>query len=161
MIEFEVYLKRLSEAHIEFVVIGGVAAAFLGSSYATYDLDICYNRTKENLEKISDCLLPLNPKLRNAPEDLPFTLDAPTLKAGLNFTLETTLGKIDLLGEVGGVGFYKEVKTHSKEIRVDNFSVWVLNLDALIKSKKFAGRKKDEPVIVELEAIKEMLSSSN
>lgn len=32
----------------------------------------------------------------------------------------------------------------------------VLGLDALILSKKFAGRKKDETVIHELEAIKEL-----
>ncbi len=33
-----------------------------------------------------------------------FRLDVPTLQAGLNFTLTTDLGELDLLGEVAGGG---------------------------------------------------------
>ena len=44
------------------------------------------------------------PYLRGAPPGLPFRWDDRTLKAGLNFTLTTTLGDLDLLGEVAGGG---------------------------------------------------------
>ncbi len=79
----------------------------------------------------------------------------------MNFTLTTDLGDIDFLGEVGGIGTYKDANAQSVEVELFNQKCFILNLDALIKSKKFAGRKKDEPVVIELEAIKEMLSSSS
>ncbi|MGH2569363.1 MAG: hypothetical protein ACRDGA_13580 [Bacteroidota bacterium] len=101
-------------------------------------------------------LEPLHPKLRNAPADLPFIFDERTLKNGLNFTFDTDLGDVDLLGEVGGVGFYKAVVSESTEKEIFGSLCRVLNLDALIRAKKFAGRKKDEAMILELEAIQEM-----
>jgi len=159
MIDFLSFLKRLCSYQVEFVVIGGVAAVLQGSSYTTFDIDICYNRLPENLQKLVNCLLPLYPKLRDAPSDLPFVFDVLTIKAGLNFTLETTMGNIDILGEVGGIGSYDAVKILSHKLSIEGEPIFVLNIDALIKSKKFAGRKKDEPVIIELEAIKEIQAS--
>ena len=47
---------------------------------------------------------PLKPYLRGAPPGLPFRFDADTLSRGLNFTLTTSLGWIDLLGEITGGG---------------------------------------------------------
>jgi hypothetical protein len=38
--------------------------------------------------------------LRGAPPGLPFQWDERTIKAGLNFTLTSTVGDLDLLGEV-------------------------------------------------------------
>jgi len=42
--------------------------------------------------------------LRGAPPGLRFRWDEATVRAGLNFTLTTTLGNLDLLGEVLAVG---------------------------------------------------------
>ena len=66
-------------------------------------------RSDENFERIARALRPLKPSLRGAPADLPFVLDARTLRSGLNFTLETTAGDLDLLGEVTGVGGYDQI----------------------------------------------------
>lgn len=154
---FRDILEVLQSNKVEFVVIGGVAAVLHGSAQFTQDLDICYNRTAENFQKLVMALSPLHPKLRNAPSDLPFIFDERTLKNGLNFTFETGLGDIDLLGEVGGIGFYQAVASVSSEKEVFGITCRLLNLEALIKSKKFAGRKKDEMMILELEAIQELL----
>jgi hypothetical protein len=94
-------LERLAAAGVEFIVIGGVAAAVHGSALITYDLDIVYRRTPDNVDRLAAALDPLGPYLRGAPEGLPFRFDAATIARGLNFTLTTTLGAIDLLGEVG------------------------------------------------------------
>src|SRR5438093_3412808 len=93
-------LTALCEADVAFVIVGGMAAVAQGSAYITVDLDICYKRTAGNLQRLSDALRVLNPQLRGAPAGLPFRLDPPTLKAGLNFTLTTDAGDLDLLGEV-------------------------------------------------------------
>lgn len=149
-------LQLLINNNIEFVIIGGVAAVAHGSAYSTSDLDICYSRSMENLKKLSDTLYSINAKLRNAPPDIPFTPDVPTLKSGLNFAFVTALGDFDILGEVGGIGFYQEVKNISNEDIVFGLKCFVLDLDGLLASKKFAGRGKDKPVIIELEALKEL-----
>ncbi|MBI5473166.1 MAG: hypothetical protein HY961_12555 [Ignavibacteriae bacterium] len=157
MTQFKELLKTLKSESVEFVVIGGVAANIHGVNYPTYDLDICYGRSQKNVERLVKALAPLHPTLRGAPKDLPFQFDVPTLKSGLNFTFDTDLGEIDILGEVGGVGFYEGVLAHAIDAELLGLRVLVLDIDALTKSKKHAGRKKDEPVILELEAIQELL----
>jgi len=49
------------------------------------------------------------PYLRGVPAGLPFRWDRATLARGLNFTLTTSLGEIDLLGEMAGGGHYQDL----------------------------------------------------
>lgn len=97
MINFEATLKALSDRGVNFVVIDGYAATLHGSAYLTRDLDICYERTPENIERLVSALRPYHPRLRGAPESLPFLFEVETLSNGMNFTLATDLGDIDLL----------------------------------------------------------------
>lgn len=59
------------------------------------DLDVVYERSADNLNRLVEALGPLSPYLRGAPPGLPFAFDVATLRRGLNFTLVTTLGDID------------------------------------------------------------------
>lgn len=154
-------LKALSEAGVEFVIVGGIAAIAHGAAHITEDIDICYLRSPENLTRLADALKPLNPQLRGAPPGLPFRLDAPTLRAGLNFTLATVFGDLDLLGEISGLGTYENVKAQSIEVTMDETPVSILNLDGLITSKHAAGRAKDLNVIPALKALRAMKTQSD
>src|SRR2546423_7438669 len=113
MIQFRTLLAALHSNNVAFVIIGGVAATLHGSARVTYDLDIVYERTPENLQRIIEALGPFKPYLRGAPPGLPFRFDAETLKRGLNFTFTTSEGPLDLLGELSGVGSYAAVREHS------------------------------------------------
>jgi hypothetical protein len=73
----------------------------------------------------------------------------------LNFTLTTTLGWLDLLGEIPGGGGYEELVGHSIVVTVFGVDCKVLDLDALIRSKRAAGRPKDFEAIAELEILRE------
>jgi hypothetical protein len=75
--------------------VRGLAATIHGAARATYDVDVVYARTPENLSRIVAALAPLRPYLRGAPAGLPFTWDIETLSKGLNFTLTTTAGDLD------------------------------------------------------------------
>ena len=97
MTNFGAILRRLAEGHVDFIVVGGVAAAMHGAARATYDVDIVYSRTPENIARLVETLAPLQPYLRGAPPGLPFTWDTATVRRGLNFTLTTSLGDLDLL----------------------------------------------------------------
>jgi hypothetical protein len=155
VIDLEKALPLLAASRIDYVIVGGVASTSHGSSYLTTDLDICYSRDPENLKRLASCLAPIHPHLRGAPEGLPFLWDAETLQRGLNFTLSTDVGDLDLLGEVGGIGPYLAVLEVSEPNILYGITCRVLSLEALIRSKRFAGRGKDLPVVTELEAIRE------
>lgn len=150
------FLGILNEAGVAFVVIGGVAMVAHGSARATFDLDLCYRRSDENIEKLCRALGPLHARLRGAPRDLPFHFDVRTVRHGLNFTLATDLGDIDLLGEVAGIGFYDAVFEMSQVKPAGPIECRVLTIDGLIRAKISAGRKKDLEVIEELKALKDL-----
>ncbi|MEO6590420.1 MAG: hypothetical protein ABIP06_14065 [Pyrinomonadaceae bacterium] len=100
MIEFKTAIQALAENKVEFVIIGGFAVKSHGSSYITQDLDFAFLRTTENLEKIVKAFSPFQPRPRDFPVGLPFVFDESTLLNGTNFTFETTIGDLNLLGKV-------------------------------------------------------------
>jgi hypothetical protein len=148
-------LRRLGEAGVRFSVIGGVALIARGVQRATEDLDIAYARDRENLARLAEALRPLHPRLRGVPGDLPFTLDAASLRAGLNFTLDTDLGPLDLLGEVPGLGTFERVDEASSELDLEGLRVLVLTVEGLERAKRAAGRPKDLVDLGYLRALKE------
>jgi hypothetical protein len=155
MKDIEKHLLVLAQYAVDFVVIGGVAATLHGSSHLTQDLDVCYSREKANLERLANALNSVNARLRGVPDDVPFLLDAETLKRGLNFTFVTILGDLDLLGEVSGVGFYADALQNSVSYQLFGHRYNILSLEKLIAAKRAAGRTKDLLILPELEAILE------
>ena len=154
MTQFGHLLALLSKSGVEFILIGGVAAWAHGSSRATVDLEVVYERSEANLKRIADALASIHPYLRGAPPGLPFRLDLQTLKGGLNFTLTTDLGSLDLLGEIAGGGGYENLLPHSSVMTMLDASCRCLNLDKLIEVKRAAGRPKDFEAVAELEGMR-------
>lgn len=155
LVNFKTAVQALVDAGAEFVIIGGWAAILHGSAYLTNDLDICYSRQRENLKRVATALAPFHPRLRDLPPDLPFVWDDVTLRNGTIFTLNTDLGKIDLLAEVSGVGSYEDAREHAVLMAAFEREVWTLDLPALIASKRAAGRPKDLAHLAELESLLE------
>jgi hypothetical protein len=153
--EFAKAVQRLVDEGVEFVVIGGLSAAFHGSARLTFDLDICYARSLSNLRRMVASLAPFHPRPRGFPSDLPFLWDERTLQNGTVFTLDTDLGPIDLLAEVAGVGAYDQAKEHSVMVEAFDRRVATLDLAALIRSKRAAGRERDLSALPELESLLE------
>ena len=114
-----------------------------------------YARSRANLERLEQTLASLRPYLRGAPPGLPFRLDVATLQSGLNFTLTTDLGELDLLGDVAGGGGYDDLLPDSETLDLFGVSCRCLGLDALIRVKRAAGRPKDFEAVAELEALAE------
>lgn len=155
MTQLEQLLAALSDAGVEFIVVGGVAARAHGSSRLTDDIDVSYARTPANLARVVSALAPYTPYLRGAPPGLPFDWSVATLGVGLNFALTTTIGAIDLLGEITGGGRYEDLLPHALTITIFDRDVQLLDVPWLIKVKRAAGRPKDLEVIAELEALQE------
>lgn len=143
-------LNALLAANVEFIVIGGLAVVFHGHLRVTVDVDICYARTEKNYSAIANALAPFHPRLRGAPAELPFVLDSQTLKSGLNFTLETDIGAIDLLGEVTGAGMYPQASVDAVAMQFGEHTLRYVGIATLKKMKRGAGRPKD---LFDLEAL--------
>jgi hypothetical protein len=153
MTDFGALLTTLSQSKVEFMVIGGAAALAHGSARFTQDLDILYDRTPENIERLVTALKGTKPYLRDAPPGLPFLWDKSTLLRGLNFTLTTSLGEIDLFGEIPGGGSYQDLKAGAIWLNVFQIQCLCLSVRQLIRAKRATGRAKDLEVLAELEAL--------
>jgi hypothetical protein len=153
--DFARIIRRLTDAQVDFLLIGGLAANAHGSARVTTDVDISYSRAAPNLARLVKALKPVKPYLRGAPPGLPFEWSVATLAAGLNFTLITTEGAVDLLGEIVGGGAYEDLLPHSSTHRAFGRDIRILDLPWLIRVKRAAGRPKDLEVIAELEALLE------
>ena len=144
----------LVRARAEFIVIGGVAATIHGSARATYDVDLLYSRKEENILRLTNSLAPYKVYLREAPPGLPFGWDAKTIRNGLNFTLTTELGDIDLLGDVGGET-YQTLLPHSFDVDAFGVRFKCLDLPTLIRIKEASSRPKDREAVAELRILLE------
>lgn len=149
--QFDELLSVLQNADVKFILIGGLAGMAHGSNRATLDVDVVYERSTENINRLVAALRPHDPYLRGAPPGLPFVWDETTISSGLNFTLQTKLGAIDLLGEAAGQGNYETLVQSSKEIKIFGAECLCVTLPKLIELKRAAGRPKDFEVIAELE----------
>jgi hypothetical protein len=144
-------ILRLLDSHrVRYVVIGGIGAAAHGSPSVTVDLDICYARDRENLTRLAEALKAMNARLRGAPEDVPFLLDAKTLEMGDHFTFATDYGKFDCLGTPAGIGGFEALASGADLMDFDGLLVQIASLDDLIQMKRVSGRPKDR---VELEIL--------
>lgn len=159
--DFEKLVQLLSAAGVEFIIVGGVAAFAHGSATSTQDLDVVYQRTAENVRRMVSALAAHSPYPRDTPPGLPFQWDDRTVKLGLNFTLDTDLGFIDLLGEITGGGSYHQLLSHTVEMELFGVNCRCLNLDELIRVKRAAGRPKDFNAVAELEALREEKSKTS
>ncbi len=153
MIDFAGVLRALSEAGVRFIIGGGAAATAHGSARLTQDLDVVYARDADNLRRLARALAPHEPYLRGVSPGLPFVLDEETLRRGLNFTLVSKLGDLDLLGEIVGGGGFEELAEHSIEIELFGVTCLCLGLRKLIEVKRAAGRPKDLETLAELEEL--------
>lgn len=155
MTDFEALLRALASQQVRFAIVGGLAARIHGSTRLTQDLDIVYARDRDNLERLARALAPHQPYLRGAPPGLPFQLDVETLERGLNFTLVTDIGEIDLFGELAGVGNWQALADHLQETELFGVTVRCLDIETLIRAKRAAGRPKDLDTVAELELLRE------
>jgi len=150
-------LRALGAHGVRFVLIGGYAAALRGSPMLTGDLDVCYARDDANLGALAAALRELHATLRGAPEDVPFLLDAATLRAGDHFTFSTECGPLDIHGTPSGTDGFRDLDASATDEDLDGLTVRVASLEDLIRMKRAAGRPQDLIAVEWLWAIRDEL----
>lgn len=142
-------LTPLVRHGVDFVLIGGMAGISHGSNYPSYDLDVVYARDRNNIARLVEALREIGVRLRGAPADLPFLLDARTIENGSNFTFVTPHGDFDVLGHADGMPSYDELRAEAPVREILGFEVRVASIDHLIAMKRAANRPKDRLMVEE------------
>jgi hypothetical protein len=154
-------LRVLQARGVRFVLIGGFGARLYGSPTVTNDLDLCYARDMANLEAMAGALSELGARLRGAPADVSFLLDAKTLRAGDRFTFVTEAGNLDCLGTPSGVTGFEELERTAVTMDLDGLEVRVASIEDLIRMKEAAGRPKDLIEVEVLGALREEIDQKD
>ncbi len=66
MTDFHALIRLLTESKVEFIIVGGAAATAHGSARLTLDLDLVYQRTRENIARLVSALKPLQSAVNGA-----------------------------------------------------------------------------------------------
>ena len=151
-------LRALAKAKVRFVLIGGVAARVHGSPSLTRDVDVCYARDADNVERLAKVLQALHARLRGVDDDVPLLLDGRTLLAGANFTFTTDAGDLDVLAVPAGVDGYDELAANAERVDLDGVTVLVASLGDLVRMKRASGRAKDRAELEILAALTDELA---
>jgi len=154
--DFFTLLKKLSQNKVDYVIIGGFACIAHGCTYVTQDIDICLDFNADNLLRLQKALADLHPVHRMTPKKLKLHLTKENCKQFKNLYLDTDAGQLDCISFVEGAGNFQQVKSKSVPIEINKIQVLVLNIDAIIESKKTLNREKDIQAIAQLEAIKKL-----
>jgi hypothetical protein len=154
-------LRTLVEHGVRFVLIGGFAGALRGSPVITGDVDVCYARDDENLERLAEALGSLGARLRGAPPDVPVLLDARTLRAGDHFTLSTSAGPLDVLGTPSGTKGFADLDADATDEEVDGVTIRVASIEDLIRMKRASGRAKDRIALEWLSAVRDEVAGQS
>ncbi len=148
-------VRRLIQNDVSFVLVGGMAGTIYGSSLVTEDVDICAPLVLSNIARLLSALDGLERRWRMLPKRPPLTTVADELVGYKKLYLTTTVGQLDVLTEIAGIGEYDTVARRSETVHLSERTIRVLSIDALITSRKALNRPKDLPGIAQLEAIRD------
>ena len=143
-------LTVLCEERVEFLIVGGVAAALQGAPVLTQDCDILYRIEASNLDRLEHALQRLNAVARGDSRNLPFK-KSHLMTTGHKLAI-TDAGPLDILGSINDSLVYEDLIGSSEELEVAGQIVRVLGLARLIELKRQLARPKDLAMLPVLEA---------
>lgn len=153
MAKLDELFQRLCDADVDFVIVGGLAATLHGSSMVTQDIDVCAILTADSVAKLREALRDLTPTHRLTSPRQSF-LDHVDLDAKLkNLYLQTSLGPLDVLSAILGVGDFERVRARAIEVELFGRRCRLMSVEDLITAKETLGRDKDLMTAKELRSI--------
>ncbi len=155
-------LNALHDRHVEYVIVGGVAAALHGGSRVTFDLDLVPSLAPASWQAAVDLLWSLGARPR-IPEPVERIRDVEHVRRwrqekgmlALNFQSADGGTEVDLL--VGESDAFDQLRRRAIEVTVDQRTFFVASIDDLISMKQRAGRPQDLLDIAELRNIQKRL----
>ena len=140
--EFKELLSLLAAEGAKFLIVGGYAVAYHGYIRATRDMDLFFNPSKENVERIINGLRAF---------DLPVDESSMSefLDPGAIIRIGTPPVQVELINAISGLSF--EEAWNQREIGdYVGVSIPVISRENLVKNKRASGRPKDRLDLDEL-----------
>ena len=155
-------LSQLHDHHVDFVIVGGVAAALHGGSRVTFDLDVVPRLAQPSWNAAVDLLWALGARPR-IPEPLERIRDVAQVRQwqrekgmlALNFRTPDSRIEVDLL--VSESDRFDELRDRAVKVTLDHRTFLVASIDDLIAMKQRAGRPQDLLDIAQLQDIQKRL----
>jgi len=150
---FDQLLRRLSEAGVEFVLVGGLAVNAWGVVRGTKDVDIVVAPGPENLKRLAEVAVKAHGHIQKGEAFLstPFSIAA-EVATGERVAIETALGLLDVVQGLDGVPPYADLRKSAVDTEILGVKVAVCSIDALRKMKRAAGRPRDHVDLEDLDA---------
>lgn len=150
-------LAILERHGVEYVLIGGLAAALHGAAYVTQDVDVTPKQDLANLDRLSAALSELGAATRfdREPCRLPFRHDGASLGRARVWNLTTRYGDLDLSFVPSGTGGYDDLRRDAVAVDLRGTTTLLASLADVVRSKEAAGRDKDRLVLPTLRALLE------
>jgi len=144
--KFRDALAALCRHHVDFIVVGGVAATLNGAPISTFDLDVVHERTPANVARVLAALSELEASYRDQ-TGRRLQPSAELLAGDGHHLMTTKFGPLDLLGTIGRGHDFESLRDDVIEQSLDGFVLRVLSLPALIRIKEEVARDKDLAVL--------------
>jgi predicted nucleotidyltransferase len=150
---FDRILRQLTEAEVEFVVVGGLALGAWGIVRGTKDVDIVVAPDTENLRRVAAVAVDIHGHVQTGESFFSSHLSiAGQLAGGEQVAIETELGRLDVVQGLDGVPAYEELRARSVETEILGVKVAVCSVEDLKAMKQAAGRTRDLADLEDLDA---------
>ncbi|HXP83475.1 MAG TPA: nucleotidyltransferase [Bryobacteraceae bacterium] len=134
----ETLARLLEETGLEAILIGNAAAALQGAPVTTIDIDLMFRQTPRNLQK-----------LKAVAKALEAVILRPYYPVSGLFRLSRDRDgmQIDFMTSIDGVKSFEALRARSEAMVFGGHKLRVASLEAVIESKRAAGRPQDKAVL--------------
>jgi predicted nucleotidyltransferase len=150
---FDELLRRLAEADVEFVVVGGLALNAWGVVRGTKDVDVVIATDPDNIKRVAEVAVAAGGHVRQGEALFGSPLSiAAALADGDQVAIETDLGRLDVVQGLEGVPSFDDLRSRAAEAEILGSRVWVCSREDLRAMKTAAGRTRDLADLEDLDA---------
>jgi hypothetical protein len=143
-------LEALTEAGIDFIVVGGLAAVAQGAPITTMDVGIVHRQSSDNINKLFTSLKTVDAIYRR-PDDKILEPDIRDLSGRGHALFATRYGPLDVLAVIEEGRGYEELLPDTVEIEFRWRKVRILSLQTLVELKQGSRDSKDRQRLVVLQ----------
>jgi hypothetical protein len=127
------FLRELSRQKVDFMIVGLAAAALQGAAVVTQDVDLWFRDLDD-------------PGIRKALSKAGGAY-VPSVKLNPPMFAGKAVNLFDIVVHMHGLDSFDQESRNALSISLGKFSVRVLSLERIIRSKKALGRRKDKLVL--------------
>lgn len=132
----------LAEHRLEVVMVGNAAAALHGAPVTTLDIDFMFRKTPTNLKKLKSVARSLDAVILRPYYPVSDMFRVVNDDQGL---------QLDFMPKLHGVRSFEGLRSRAVTVKFGAHELKVATLEDIIKSKRAAGRERDEAVLEVLE----------